>query len=840
MTKAPTTEDILIGDSWKQLFDCESWRVEYLVHFGASDDVQRRDRARILLSGLRRRESRHEICRIAMSEHHPWLDQLLSATDFAPEQKADFPIFLVTTGQWDRYLSEVANVAALIPKLSQSNPVTEKAAKMLTELSEPSGVKLLLKLYADGSLLSARIEDIIRSALLSQKSAECVQIISQFWAESRNERFVAVLKKLPRIETGDRNLQILTALKIDRIFDDVKTTDLSFLIQCLEDLDHEISEGAKQSVFVLDRDKSSTFKNEFFGLLFNDSADTLVQVAAQLSSRPEDKIDHALYCVLTRNWDELADLDPDGSILDECANSKRRVLSQAMKLRLSDCLRSAARSEWVTNVFGLKNKLKLSEMTDLDWQLLQNSLSSTSSWNDLWRLIHFMPALSARRFLRRLLQVGWRPEDASENTRFEKLLYFAKRLSSDQIPIWSGLDYLGAVDLGSPLFGSPGDGGVESLENRFGFSNDGGTFFFADRSGAIRMWHLPSLLSSQFVVGDMPNVCSIALAPNEPLIAFSNQSNRIQVCDLTEKRIVSSFTLDETTSYPIISNLKFSDSGNYLTGCLRPVDRKAVISGIMWNMQKANSDPHTIIPQRANVSSNDEWLLYRTHGMIHLSTIDRKMTPLSYQDSFFRVRDANFLPDSSGVVLFEKTNVHLHDINDFNRIQSMNLPHELSVYISDQERSRLLVLHNDYSFEFVSIDKSKMQSQCKTQSFRQLLADCNVWLAPVADRKARVESHASVQIHKDPRGTHLAVVHAAGSISFWSSPFSILSRKSPLLFSENDREQIRRALLSTNLSEGELAWLRFISELSGSLDHYSVELSDVNAISINDFDIELE
>lgn len=103
-----------------------------------------------------------------------------------------------------------------------------------------------------------------------------------------------------------------------------------------------------------------------------------------------------------------------------------------------------------------------------------------------------------------------------------------------------------------------------------------------------------------------------------------------------------------------------------------------------------------------------------------------------------------------------------------------------------------------------------------------------------------MESHASVQIHKDPRGTHLAVVHAAGSISFWSSPFSILSRKSPLLFSENDREQIRRALLSTNLSEGELAWLRFISELSGSLDHYSVELSDVNAISINDFDIELE
>lgn len=841
MTKAPSTEDILIGETWRQLFDCEPWRIDYLVHFGECEDAKKRERSRMLISGLRRRESRHAICKIALEEAHPWLDILLAATDFLPEEKSDIPLFLAITKQWGRYLNDFGDCAALIARLSQSDSRAERAVKSLCEIDDPSGVVLVLKLYADGSLLASGVEDGLRLALLSQKSLDCIQPIYEFWSSSRNERIAALFKDLGELKGGERRLQVLVELKMKGYLTEVQDGDLHWLIQNLDDCDHEIAAAAKRTILSLDGKQDSLFEEQLFSLLCDDCSDTLVQVASQLTSRPKTKAEHVLFCVLTSNWDELAQLDPNGDILSEIYKSGTGSgsLSDNLKVRLADCLRSSARSEWVSNLHSVKDKLKLSEMTDLDWQLLQNSLSASLSWSELWRLIPIMPALSARRFLRRLIQVGWQPEANDEIARFEKLIYFAKRLNAEQIPIWSGLDYLGAVDLGGPLFGNPGDGGVESMENRFGFSNDGSAFYFADRSGSIRMWHLPSLLSSQFVVAEMAHVTSISLSPIEPLIAFSDGTNQVSICDLVDKRVISKRALPNGRLEHVLTNLKFSESGNYLTACLRSPERNIISGGAFWDLRNSELPP-AMIPPRTLVSANDEFMLYRTHGMIHLATLDRKLAPLDYADSFFRVRDANFFPDSSAVVMFERANVHRHDISDFSRTQTVILPHELSIYINDQHNFRMLCLHDDYSFSFVSINKSEMQFAFRSEDYRQLLSDRNVWLAPVHERQANAGSRAVLQLHKDPRNTHLAIIHAAGSISFWASPFSVLSRKSPILFSETDREKIRAGLLSSALGEGELAWLRFISELSGSSDHYAVELSESSAISINDLSIVLE
>lgn len=842
MTKAASTEDILIGETWRQLFDCEPWRVGYLVHFGECDDAEKRQRSRLLLSGLRRRESRHEVCKIALEETHPWLDQLLGATEFLPEDKNDIPLFLAITKQWDRYLSDFAGTAPLISSLSKSDFKAERVLKSLIEIEDASGVILLLKLYTDGSLLSSNVEEALRLALLSQNSIDCIECIYEYWSNTRNERIAALFKELAQLRTADRRLKVLVELKVNGYLAQVQEGDLYWLIENLDDCDHEITAAAKRTILSLDDDQDSLLQEQLFSLLFDDEcSDALIQISSQLSSRPKSKTEHVLFCVLANMWDELANLDPDGNILTDIykTGTDNGSLSETLKVRLADNLRSSARSEWVSNLHSVKDRLKLSEMTDLDWQLLQNSLSASLSWSELWRLIPVMPALSARRFLRRLIQVGWRPEDKEDLSRFEKLIYFAKRLNAEQVPIWSGLDYLGAVDLGGPLFGNPGDGGVESMENRFGFSNDGSAFYFADRSGSIKVWNLPSLLNSKFVVADMNHVSSVSLSPTEPLLAFSDGTNIVSICDLLDKRVVSKCSLPDDRLDHVFSNLRFSESGSYLTACLRSPGRNVVGSAALWNLRSPELAP-AMIPPRALVSGNDEFLVYRTHGMIHLTTIDRKSSPMDYADSFFRIRDVNFLPDSSGVVMFERANVHLHEIDDFSRKQTVILPHELSVYISDQQNYRMLCLHEDYSFSFLTLNKSEMQFAFRTESYRQILSDENVWLAPVHERQSSAGSRAVLQMHKDARNTHLAIIHAAGSISFWASPYSMLSRKSPILFSKADREKIRAGLVSSTLGEAELAWLRFISELSGSSDHYAVELSETNAITINDVAIELK
>ena len=839
MSNVPSTEDLLLGQSWRQLFDCETWRVDYLVHYAECDDTSKRDRARILLSGLRRRASRHKLCRLAIDQERGWLNDLIGATDFLPEVQVEIPKFLALTRQWARYLNEVGTVRPLIRILSEASDSSARLSKNLAQISEPAGIKLLLDLYCEASSLPANEEDSIKATLISQKSPDCIQTIFSRWAQQRNPRLVSIINELNAAELNDVRIELLAALKLNKPVS-LPPADITLLLDCLDDEDPQISEAARKTLLLLDRNGGGVMSKDFFERLCANPTDSFLQVSSQLSSRPEQICDRVLFCALTGNLGELSQIDPEGVVLGQVYRngSASGRLTDGLKSRLFDFLRSSAKSEWVNNVFGVKEKLRLSTMTDLDWHLLQNALSASSSWDELWRLVHLAPALSARRLLRRLTQVGWRPEAKEDLLRFEKLQYFAKRISSEHIPLWSGIEYLGSIEIGSPLFGGRGDVGVASLENRFGFSSDGSSFFFADFSGAVKMWHLPSLLSSTFVVDDVTNVCSIALSYSNPLIACSDLTNTISVCDLLENRVVAKCTLPESRANLRVGNLRFSESGNYLTGNLLQPQRNVPINGIMWDARDFSLEPQAI-PQGATISSDDELLLYRTHGAIHLTRLDRKSALLDHHDTFFRVRGADFLPDASAIVLYERAKVHLHNVRDFERVHTASLQQEQSTFIFDQAQLRWLSLHEDYSFGFSTINSAKIAHEFQTQSHKQFLSDNNVLLSSVHDRGAASPGRSVLQLHSDARKGYLAILHAAGTVSFWASPFSKLSCRPPLHFTQVERDQIRLSLMSSRLSESELAWLRFISELSGSLEHYAVELADSDAITFSDFEIEL-
>ena len=854
MTKEPTTEDILLTENWRELFDCEDWRVDYLVHFGESDDAQKRERARVVLSGLRRRTARQELCKLAMQTERPWLDELLASTNFLPESKDELAVFLLSTKQWDRFQIEVLDNTAVFARLTQKTPLSARVLQSIKSSQELAAVKLLLKFALDGSLPPGILANAVNDGLASQKLPECKQEICQRWFASKDARLDSVLKSLDWLPLEPDELRISVALKCNKQLPEPFTvSQLAILCANIDNADPEISLRAAEALRSLD---DVALQAEFYELYFVSVSPVLDALAATLPYRPKSNEDQVLLSLLTQNWDEFARLDSAGKITAQIYQSANSQLRE----RIAKCLRASAHSEWIVNISGAQDTLKLSQMTDLDWQLLQNALSASSSWSEIWKAIQLMPATAARRFIRRLLQVGWRPEQEDEKHRFERLSSLIKRLPFEQVTIWSDIEFFSSIDLGSKLLGHPDDGGLAALESRFAFSNDGSAFFFLARNGQFRMWNLPSMLAGQLTISSLPSLTNFACSPSDPLLACAGAGRDVFVCDLIEKRIVERTRGYETTFDYRISNLEFSSSGNYLSACMRRLEpraeRSSIANGMMW---KTNSwkDPSSPIPPKSCISPDDNWLLYQSMGAFYLCPIDNRRSPVAFNDPLFRIRQSSFLPDSSAVCFTERTRLNIHEIPSLARRDSIFSANSSVMTINDLSRYRMLCLRDDYSWSFVDLPKGERNADGSlrsadgdsesapsfvTRPFRNQMEEAGVRLASVVDLHGSASTHTIIQVLKDPGNQFIAIVHAGGHVSFWQASLSRYARKPAPLLNENDMVTLRNYRTNDALGESEQNWLQFILEHAGSFEHYAVEvtdLQDTRAVTLGGFDIEI-
>jgi WD40 repeat protein len=194
------------------------------------------------------------------------------------------------------------------------------------------------------------------------------------------------------------------------------------------------------------------------------------EIAVAADYAPGEGGQRALFYFLTEQWERYESLDFDQALL--------RVVYQAgdeeLRRRIAATARQVGRVEWVAVVTGGRQKRRLGEMTDAEWQVTVEVLQGRGQWSELWQLAREAPPPWAARMLRHLKEASWRPR---EPTGFDNLARLAEG--------WQEPD-LGALVRPCGVL-SEHTGPVTALA----FCPDGQVLANGGNDGKVRLWGLP-------------------------------------------------------------------------------------------------------------------------------------------------------------------------------------------------------------------------------------------------------------------------------------------------------------------------------------------------------------
>lgn len=876
-------DELIAEDSWRQLFDSSASEVKQLVILAESKG-QPADRARIILSGLKQEDARYALCQLAMQEERPWLNELLATTSYLPAEKKMYSAFFVISKQWDKYLHHYnkSGHGELFEHIATPSDVSERILEQIEKTDDPSCVRFVLDLLFDKDIARAsfttragkisQLENRLLVVLAHLQDIGCQRLVYLRWFQTRDQRLDDLISKYQIFDFDNLEHKLYAHVKFGefarkkpeeysksalKFLLSLNAENVSILLRAAGDVDPTIGRSARGLITQL---KSAESRQQVLSMLLGQQESTaaelqiLERLAPKLHYAPEEKEDLVLFKLLLRDWDAFVKLDPESKITQRIYQWANLSLRQ----RIASALKESSRFEWIVNVCGPEGKIKLSEMTHDDWQLLQKSLSSTSSWDEIWKLIPLMPPANAKKFLHRLQQVSWKPKEAAEKERFERLVSFASRLSTDHPPLWSDAILWKTIDIGGNLFDQI-HGGLEMWESRFSFSFDGSEFYMLDKHNEVLSWALPSCLPGRVHLDTEGELSAIAASPNSPMLAIGKLGGNVQICDLESRRLTRHLVHEckpGEDGPTRIKNLSFSENGAYLMAVLRSPGRSLCCNTISYQTDQWKKT--AALPPYAHISSDNQWLLYPEFNQVHLEKMDGKRSRVASIPTSFRSGTLHFLPDGSGIIR-DDGRLSLHSLPGLVRMQQVYAPGTVprSFIVSEQNKYRILgLVEPDYKWVFLDCPNKDQINQteqrvvvgryppwqrAETAPQRQSLMAAGVDINPVNDFSGPATPYTVCQILKDPDSQYLAVVHSTGKVSFWVSALFRYAQSSTALMTDTEREELQARLHSASSSETELNWLKFIFELSGTYEHCAIAIAETgnNYVELSKFDIEI-
>ncbi|NMC55529.1 MAG: hypothetical protein GYA48_18050 [Chloroflexi bacterium] len=145
--------------------------------------------------------------------------------------------------------------------------------------------------------------------------------------------------------------------------------------------------------------------------------------------RPLDNDRKALFLFLADAWTEYEETDYEHRLLVlayQKANPslRKRILQQS---------RQSGHADWIQQVSqqNARKSLWSSELTDADWHIVVQTLTSQKRWPDLWKLSARGSVVWSKKILGILKNAQWSPDTDSENHEYQRLLALSERCSDN-------------------------------------------------------------------------------------------------------------------------------------------------------------------------------------------------------------------------------------------------------------------------------------------------------------------------------------------------------------------------------------------------------------------------
>ncbi|KPL81108.1 hypothetical protein ADN00_00870 [Ornatilinea apprima] len=145
--------------------------------------------------------------------------------------------------------------------------------------------------------------------------------------------------------------------------------------------------------------------------------------------RPLDNDRKALFLFLADAWTEYEETDYEHRLLV----SAYQKASPSLRKRILQQSRQSGHADWIQQVSqqNARKSLWSSELTDSDWQVVVQALTNQKRWAELWKLSTRGSAVWSKKILEVLKYAQWHPEAESENQEYQRLLTLCEQCSDN-------------------------------------------------------------------------------------------------------------------------------------------------------------------------------------------------------------------------------------------------------------------------------------------------------------------------------------------------------------------------------------------------------------------------
>jgi WD40 repeat protein len=326
------------------------------------------------------------------------------------------------------------------------------------------------RLYRKPSLIGRWLWHKVAEALMADGSAEAVQVLAEAATHKYNERFlVGMLQQMAE----DHNIEAQEAL-----------------CRLVIRHDHSIAREA----------------------------------ALKTQCAPRDVQQRALFYFLTGQWEKYESLDFDHSFL----RAAYELGDEQLIRRIAEQARQAGRVEWVEVITGGREKRRLEEMTDDEWNGALPILFANQRWEELWRLAQDAPPNWSAKILQGMNGSGWTPrKEADEYDQLAQLAMLWKE------PIGSSCITCQAIL----------EGHKHSI-NSIVISPDG-RLLVSGSFRELRLWSLPEGKLIKKQEGHKSYITSLAISPDGRLLMSGGKDCTVRLWNLPHGTLIKTLNTQE-------------------------------------------------------------------------------------------------------------------------------------------------------------------------------------------------------------------------------------------------------------------------------------------------------